>query len=784
MQATWRRYDCRSKFLKIRSAVVIQARWRCHVTRTNFVRHKSAVIIQTKWRSYDCTMNYLHYLADVLIVQSTLRRFLAKKRVARIKNDAARKIQSVWRGFVCYADYMFSIADIVVTQKIARRWMAIRRTEKMRHHKHTISAITLQRSWRKYLYARKIQRAWRLKVFRRNREKAALTIQKRWRGFVDETEYVVMKYEYYAARTIQSYWRRFWCYSNYVIALDCSIQIQATYRAYRQRVKYQKEKQEAIRIQKYVRAYLATKILATLVRSEQIRKASEQLTAIEHYAAMLIQARFRATQAQRAYKVYIVARKIQSRVRGMQARTAVKLYIRARKIQAVWRGQRMYKAYRYYCSARRIQAIWRGMRMRSAYTFYRAALLIQTRFRGMKARREVIIRRGEFLAASLIQSAWRGFVCYTDYIFTISDIISAQKIARRYIAQQKYAWQIRARVVQRKMELSATLIMQKATRGFIARQKYWYILGCTMQIQSWFRGRVIFNKYRREKRTTQIQSWFRGRVIFNKYRREKRAWLTLQCFARRCLARQEYLQRKFIMALLHTAGNERKKRIAAMVIQERCRNYLDDRKRDEAARVIQRFFLMVKHEVDQMVQATKRRKTWRKKMKTRKDRVEDDLLEDAWASAVDKGGFDIGCDSLRLHDSGSGQNENIGSNIRFTPEFPISSKAGGGELKDNAKSRDNVRRPKDPRRYSDKSTQGIRVQNDGEKSDYSAFAVSSTTSINRLPTLRWKRPNSRDMDEDQELEEAFMDAAIFSPRQPNISPKINVMARWPPARNV
>jgi hypothetical protein len=115
------------------------------------------------------------------------------------------------------------------------------------------------------------------------------------------------------------------------------------------------------------------------------------------------------------------------------------------------------------------------------------------------------------------------------------------------------------------------------------------------------------------------------------------------------------------MALLHTAGNERKKRVAAMLIQERCRNYLDDRKRDIAARVIQRFFLMVKQEVDQTVQATKRRKTWRrKKMKTRNDRVEDDLLEDAWASAVDKGGFEIGYDSLLLHDSGSGQNENIG----------------------------------------------------------------------------------------------------------------------------
>lgn len=149
---------------------------------------------------------------------------------------------------------------------------------------------------------------------------------------------------------------------------------------------------------------------------------------------------------------------------------------------------------------------------------------------------------------------------------------------------------------------------------------------------------------------------------------------------------------------------------------------------------------------------------------------------------MDKAGFELGCDSWRLQDSSYGQNENIGSNVRFSNEVPTSS-VGSGELKSKGKSHENVWRPKPPLKYSDKPSHGIRVQNDDEKSDYSGIAISSTTSVNRLPTFRWKRPDSNEVDDDHELEEAFVDAEIFSPKQSNTSKKVNVLSRWPPARN-
>jgi hypothetical protein len=130
----------------------------------------------------------------------------------------------------------------------------------------------------------------------------------------------------------------------------------------------------------------------------------------------------------------------------------------------------------------------------------------------------------------------------------------------------------------------------------------------------------------------QIQSWWRGRVVYNIIQKQSNALMVLQCFARRCLARQEYIQRRFVFLLIHTAEAERAKKIKSIKNQEIVRDEMENRERERAARVIQRFFLYVKEEVDQIVLATTRRKKWRKQMKTdeRVGDVDEALLEDVW----------------------------------------------------------------------------------------------------------------------------------------------------------
>lgn len=228
--------------------------------------------------------------------------------------------------------------------------------------------------------------------------------------------------------------------------------------------------------------------------------------------------------------------------------------------------------------------------------------------------------RKEYNAATSIQSAWRGFVSYTDFVFTLSDIVAAQRIARGYLSRKKYSGIIRSNIDKMKTRWNGAVAIQRVFRGFQARQNYWYTLGCTMQ----------------------IQSWWRGRRVYRRVQKEANALSTLQCFARCCLARQEYIQRRFVFMLIQTAEVERSKKIKSLKRKDQRQEVMERHHEDEAARVIQRFFSDVDHEqASQLVLATKRRKEWREEMTKEKytDDVEDTMLEDVWTGVVAKSDF-------------------------------------------------------------------------------------------------------------------------------------------------
>jgi myosin heavy subunit len=159
IQTAWRGYYAYSSYqCDLRDIIIVQSFVRGRAAR-NAVKQKwlelmdqSATVIQAQWRSYDCTMNYLHYLADVLIVQSAVRRWRATKLVSVYRREAheeaATKIQRYWRGFRCYADYIFTVADIEVVQSRVRRWLAKRKWAQMKHDRDQEAATVIQRNWR------------------------------------------------------------------------------------------------------------------------------------------------------------------------------------------------------------------------------------------------------------------------------------------------------------------------------------------------------------------------------------------------------------------------------------------------------------------------------------------------------------------------------------------------------------------------------------------------------------------------------------------------------------
>ena len=208
IQALWRGLQCRRELSYLHwSAIKVQSAWRGYTAKLNYqfdivdiiicqsvIRRKhafnlanslrtekeytAATTIQRYWRSYDCTMNYLHSVADILIAQSVVRRWIAQRYVkeyrvtlhyemamriqmcmrawlsrTRVKKQrAARDIQKVWRGFWSYTDYVFTLSDIITVQKVVRGHMARKKTKMMAAERNVKrrydSAVMIQKTWR------------------------------------------------------------------------------------------------------------------------------------------------------------------------------------------------------------------------------------------------------------------------------------------------------------------------------------------------------------------------------------------------------------------------------------------------------------------------------------------------------------------------------------------------------------------------------------------------------------------------------------------------------------
>ena len=784
IQKAWRCHVLAEKYKKHLAARNIQRIWRGHVASEDFILQVSALRIQTAWRGRLCKQGMKEYYAARTIqrvwrghvIQDDFKEYVSALRIQTVwRRHAAYKvykkyrsavvIQKIWRGFVCYADYMFSIADIVVAQRMARGWIARRRAHRLRNisESEANASLVLQCAWKKY-----------------RRNSSAIKIQKTWRRFVDETEYVVMKYEYYAARTIQSYWRRFWCFSNFIIALDCSIQIQAVFRGYKARKELELQHLAAVWIQSGCRQHLAKKAAssrsmihalesASIVRSGEAVNASTTIqkivrghqlrTAVSLYSsATRIQALWRGYVHRTSFKVYISAVKIQAAWRGFVHRSSYEAYVSAVKIQAAWRGYVPRVSYKTYVAARRIQTLWRCKNLYKAYRFYKSALEIQRIYRGVRARQNVLVLRGEVLAATLIQSAWRGFVCYTDYVFSISDIIACQKVARGFIVRKLYRDVILDRTRAKREQDEASTKIASVSRGFMARQRYWYTLGCTMQLQSWIRGRLVVMSMRREKTAT----------------------LRLQCFARRYLARQQYLQRKFIFNLIKTAEQERVQKLESVRIQAMQEAQVEGMRREKAARVIQRFFLMVKREVDRMVRDKRRRHKNRKKSMQRGERIDEDMLEDAWSCALsncenEPGPYHQVSNLSMSKEWGPAQDcwameESSHTYHSSDPMSNNSQRKQGSRRKSSDHGYHQQHQPvknrhRLPPGYSDKPSTIVRLTHmEDDVSEFSGFTSSTAQYVSRPPPSRI-RLSSREMEDDMELEEAFIDAEIYSARE-------------------
>ena len=447
-------------FLHLVSAVAIQAAMRGFLTRKVIYYQLQCICkIQAAWRSYYIRTCFQFVVVDIIIAQSVARRWICMRQVSRLRNeirsDAAVMIQAAWRSHMLYSDYRRNKSATLI-QSIWRGVTAYIA------YKQRCNATTIQKVWRCFVVqtsfmqfkaARKIQaqyRCWKLRNQYRQ-YKAATNIQAIWRGLIACASYKQNR----GAVRIQALWR-------------CSVE-HAKYRQYRAATKIQAAWRGFIAFCNYSRERAATKI----------------------------QALWRGLTLQSRYQQFIAARKIQAIWRGLIVFTnfrrqravciiqtkwiahwAFKRNASATKIQSIWRGLVTYSLYRQYMAATRIQAIWRAAQARSTYRRNIAATMIQTRWRSVvqhaiytqckaaatsiqaawrgfriyrsygrnrcaskiqlawKCHRVAALETNN-KAAATIQAAWRCFQCYTDYIFTLVDVLTVQRTARKWLARRR-----------------------------------------------------------------------------------------------------------------------------------------------------------------------------------------------------------------------------------------------------------------------------------------------------------------------------------------------------------
>jgi len=458
--------------------------------------NEAATTIQATFVGYITRIDYCITVSDIITVQSAVRRRLARKKLGRLQqdkyikeNEAAIKIQTAYRVYTARMDYLLTISDIITVQASIRRRLARKELGRLRQARHIKrdraatsiqkifrgfnamlnyhiildSTITCQSAIRRRLARKELSSLQQVKYAKEC--EAATKIQAAFVGYIARIDYCItvsdittvqsaarsllarrqleeLKCQRSAAIKIQAAFRGYDCRFDYMIALDSIIICQSLARKL-----FAKNKVEAIR-----QYNAATKIRAT-------------------YLAYTVRMDYLFTVAD------IIT--IQKSVRGFNARTMVaKLNSTASKIQAVVRGiQAREDIDQRHQAATTIQKHFRGFIGYENYVLDLAcAIQCQAAVRQFLAKVELTKRKHTRDAVTKIQSCWRRYTAQMDYTYTICSVLDIQAVVRKHLATIRVN---RIRVSRamyeaentRRVEYSASVSIQKWWRDILIQKR-------------------------------------------------------------------------------------------------------------------------------------------------------------------------------------------------------------------------------------------------------------------------------------------------------------------------
>jgi len=492
LQRLWRSRISTANYRSIlNSSVAVQRVFRGYLSKQKLKtmalsRHTvSAVIIQKAWRLFDCSTNYFLVLAYLIVIQSTVRQYLAKRNILANKSSiiaiqnlirlryrrkkekimlslrqtSACLIQRTWRLYDCSSNYYIVMAYVIVAQCAVRRFLVKGKFLEM--------AINAEES-----------KNWN----------AALKVQSFWRRALHQKKFSA---KCIAAEKAQMCIRGSLMRKQFSAKNSSSITIQTAFRTFSAKQKFNRE------------------CASTLIQSHWRSKSQ-----VDNYTIMY----FACTQLQRI-------------VRGWMRRQHAIMYQSAAKIQSLWRTTAQCNNYREITfEITCMQAAIRGLIGRLYYKKALSCMItVQTSVRTLTARLRLTEEMTTRAAATKIQSLWRTLMHFNSYLMVLADIILLQSYARKLIQKKRRLveyiqgisaskiqsmWRMRFKVHDFKLVHSVIHKLQGVMHAKLKMLQYSRTLASVITMQSSIRMHQARKKFRYERysaafASTKIQSIWR-----------------------------------------------------------------------------------------------------------------------------------------------------------------------------------------------------------------------------------------------------------------------------------
>ena len=344
---------------------------------------------------------------------------------------------------------------------------------------------------------------------------------------------------FWAIIVVQSYFRRWKAELYRYKYLYCATRIQAAFRGWLCRDTLEDKHYCATLIQKIARGYLATMqvyedlynitVVQSLVRRNLAIKAAED----RYRNIITVQSLWRARQV-RVEMVYLrwSAIKIQTAYRRYTAKlnyqfTIVDVIIVQSIVRrkAAQRRVEQLRAQRIQDCAVTIQKYWRCYDCTMNYLHTVADILIvQSVARRWLSKRYVVkycynreqematkiqlavrmwisrVRMRKQRAARDIQKMWRGYLAYTNMLFSLVHIIICQSVVRRHLQVKRY----KADIIRHRSAIK----IQRCFRAFLMKRDFMYKY-CATLIQAEIRRVLAKDFFQKMAAARAIQAWYR-----------------------------------------------------------------------------------------------------------------------------------------------------------------------------------------------------------------------------------------------------------------------------------